>query len=193
MITIHKTIQKLALALALAIAACTLGLIIALPLQAQVYRTTDADGNVTFTDNKPKDGSGTEVEISPTVTIPATPVRPPAPKTTNESKNSHNTYKSVEITSPGNDDTFHNVESIEVVARSVPAPKAGHKFQLIFDGQIRETSPTPRFTVTNVVRGSHTLKVDLLDANDKVLKSGSPITIHVHRAIQPRPAPLPQN
>ena len=60
------------------------GTLLALPATAQIYKTTDAEGNVVFTDQPPGgDTQAEQVELQPLNTTPpppkVAPVKPPRP------------------------------------------------------------------------------------------------------------------
>ena len=158
--------------------------LIAVPTaQAQVYRTVDANGNVIYTDKKPKDDKHSEkVEIGPILTLPATPVQPRAPRTNSSGKEQKTAiYKSVVITSPEDQQTFQNPTSITVVAKVTPAPQGGHRFRLLVDGKVEQDSDSPRFEIERPDRGAHSLQVQVVDSRGKALISGKTSTIYVHR------------
>ena len=72
--TVRKTLAITVLAFLLAIAAS--------PLTAQVYKVVDKDGNVTFTDQAPADGSK-PIKLAP-ISVIETPVYEVAPKATED-------------------------------------------------------------------------------------------------------------
>ncbi|WP_196221386.1 DUF4124 domain-containing protein [Sansalvadorimonas verongulae] len=150
-------------------------------VQAQVYRTVDANGNVIYTDKKPKDSKPSEkVEIGPILTLPATPVRPRPPRTSAKEQRAA-AYKSVVITAPEDQKSFPNPASISVAAKVTPALQSGHRFRLLVNGEVEQDSKSPRFQIKRPNRGAHSLQVQVIDGRGKALISSKTSTIYVHR------------
>lgn len=151
--------------------------------QAQVYRTVDANGNVIFTDKKPKNDDQAEaVEIGPILTLPATPVKPRPPRTSSQqNKAASAVYDSIVITTPADEETFRNVPSITVTAKVTPPAKGGHRFRLLLDGNVEQDSDSPQFKIEQPSRGAHSLQVQVIDRQGKALISSGVSTIYVHR------------
>ncbi|WP_281647813.1 DUF4124 domain-containing protein [Parendozoicomonas sp. Alg238-R29] len=149
------------------------------PVQAEVYKTVDENGNVIFTDKKPKNKLSETVEIGPILTLPATPVKPRS--LTRPKKQESAVYKSVMITSPENEQSFQNPVSITITAKVSPAPQGGHRFRLLVDGQVEQDSDAPSFEIKQPSRGAHSIKVQVIDAQGKALISSETSTIYVHR------------
>ncbi|RLQ23527.1 DUF4124 domain-containing protein [Seongchinamella sediminis] len=159
------------------------GTLFALPALAQIYKTTDAEGNVVFTDQPPAGGSGAEaVELPRTNTTPPppvmAPVRPGAPQQQEAA-----TPVSVSISSPADETTIPKGGGIfEVVAAPTPGLAPGQTLQLLLDGQPHGAPQTSkRWKLENVLRGPHDLVVRLLDSNGAVLASSESVRVYVLR------------
>lgn len=159
-----------------------------------IYRTTDKDGNVIYTD-APQAGSGAseEVKLPPTNTAPPPPNIPRPPQA--EPQESAVTYE-VAITSPANESTIAMGPGNFSVAASVkPGLRKGQMLQLFMDGEAQgEPQKGTSWDLTNVFRGGHDLTVNLLDRDGQVLASSEAVRVYVLRPSinypnRARPAP----
>lgn len=181
------------------IVALALGLSVTLAAQAQsIYRTTDSQGNVIFTDDPQR---GEKVELSPLTVVPgpngsadrqaaegggsegaatASPGQPFMP------------YDNFWIISPDDEQTFPvgSAGDIQVELGIEPELREDHRVRLLLDGQVSQSAMhTDSFMLTNVYRGEHVIQAELLDATGEVRHRTAPVTIYVLRAS----INLPQN
>jgi hypothetical protein len=85
-------------------------------------------------------------------------------------------YQSIEVVSPAEQETLWNIgTNLPVQVRFQPALQAGHRYDLLYDGQRRNVNTaTPRVTLTDVFRGEHTLQVVVIDsAGTEIMRSPS--------------------
>lgn len=149
-----------------------------------VYRTTDAQGNVVFTDAPPASATPADrVEIGPTNTVrpPETLSRSVAEDTA-EAKSEAMSY-TVTITEPANETSFPMGPGNFSVSASVsPALSANESLQLFIDGvPWGDPQRTATWNLTNVFRGQHDLTVGVIDDTGKTLASSEPVRVFVHR------------
>lgn len=158
--------------------------------QAEVYKSTDANGNVTYTDQPDKNTR--PVDVRDTNSIPAVKISEPdkdaaeSPSTDTETV----TYRSVRVVEPANDSSIpHGPGNFTVSASSKPELAKNHALQLYMDGKAYgESNTTGSFALTNVDRGTHKLKVSVVDAAGKKIKSSKTIKVHVFRPSVLQPA-----
>ena len=156
---------------------------------AAIYKTTDAEGNVVFTDVPPKDDAKS-VEIKqgnsyrPEVATPAAV----APAAEDEEDMAEDTptagYDKIAITSPAHDEALReNTGNISVSVALDPAlnTAAGHRLQVLVDGQIAGEAPSATVSLQNIDRGTHSLIAQVIDANNSVLASSSAVVVHLQR------------
>lgn len=182
-----------------AIVALALGLSVTLAAQAQsIYRTTDEQGNVIFTDDPQR---GEKVELSPLTVVPGT--NGSAGRQGAEGGRVEETgaaspgqpfmpYDSFRIVSPDDGQTFPVgfAGDIPVELEIEPELREDHRVRLLMDGQVSQSAMhTDSFMLTNVYRGEHVIQAELLDATGEVRHRTSPVTIYVLRAS----VNLPQN
>lgn len=150
---------------------------------ADIYKSTDIHGNVTYTD-KP-DKSSKPVDVRSTNSIPAVK----APKLDkNEAESSLAAddtvnYRSVSIVEPADDSGIeHGPGNFTVRASSKPKLAEDHALQLYLDGAAYGKANTSgSFALTNIDRGTHELRVSVVDSAGKALKNSKPIKVHVFR------------
>ena len=160
-----------------------LGALFAVPALAQIYKTTDADGNVVFSDKPPIGSSSAEaVELSPTNTAPPPPVIAPVERKP-AAQQEEPVPVAVRISSPTDETTIPKGGGIfDVVAATSPELAPGQTLQLLMDGQPQGPPQTGnRWKLENVFRGPHDLVVQRLGGDGDVLASSEPVRVYVLR------------
>ncbi|XOV84065.1 MAG: DUF4124 domain-containing protein [bacterium] len=161
------------------------------PVSAAIYKTTDAQGNVVFTDIPPRDNAQS-VELTqgnlyqPALSSPAaTPASPDAQAEQDPAADAPSAgYDRIAITSPAHDESLReNTGNINVTVAMDPAldTSAGHRLQVLVDGQVAGEAPGATISLQNVDRGTHTLIAQVIDANNSVLASSDAVVVHLHR------------
>ncbi len=156
-------------------------------LHAAVYKTTDAQGNVVFTDIPPKNQDGetqTPVELAPSNTY--APVVSNSQTTTSpnieEEESAAFQYENISITSPENDAAIReNAGNVTVYTRVQPGLQEGHQVQILLNGQPWPIRSRGAVAMTNVNRGTHSITAQIVDADEQVLMSSKPVTFHLQR------------
>ena len=149
---------------------------------AQIYRTTDENGNVIFTDTPPPDGaSREEVQLHQTNTTPSVEVRP-AEESEGEERPKQARF-SVAITTPEDETTIAmGPGNFSVVAATEPALTGGQVLQLYLDGEPQgEAQQSGSWALTNVFRGAHDLTISLIGSNGDTLATSEPVRVYVLR------------
>lgn len=152
-----------------------------------VYRSVDAQGNVTYSDRP----VGERVEVEPVTTVPSlsspeTPERAPAgvvPRT--EAPRTFTPYDRLHITAPADESTLPTgaAGDTQVSVALSPELHEGHRLRLLVDGEMRGAAQrATTFRLNDLVRGEHTLRVELIDAEGRVRQRSAPVTLYVHRA-----------
>ncbi len=167
--------------------------LLALPATAAIYRSVDAEGNVTYT-NQP-DKNAEPVELKPLSVYDAPPPRrvtnsrQPDPQTT--------TYRSVKILSPQPEQTVRsNPGDVTVQAGTEPEldQRAGHRYQFFLDGQpMGEPGTQNTMTFRNVDRGEHRVSVAVVDSRGKPIAKSDAVRFFLHRQTIFNPARRPAN
>lgn len=156
---------------------------------ADIYKTVDANGNVTFSD-KPISNQSTEVAIPKTNSSPATPPPPQNKVVTTEEEpatpddqNTKKPYTKFAISSPADQDSIQNQPILHVTLDVQPELADGDVIQVYVDGgPMGDAKHQTSFDFTIPYRGTHILSAILFDKDMRVLKKATPITIFVHQA-----------
>ncbi|WP_163578191.1 DUF4124 domain-containing protein [Halomonas faecis] len=179
-----------------------LGLILAAPAGATtVYRTTDEQGNVVFTDNPERGGE--KVELKPLTVVPArgevqrdeassAPVESEGERQAASESSPFMPYDRFGIAAPANEETLPTGAAGKVAVELAIEPplREDHRVRLLVDGEISQSAlHTDAFLLNDLPRGEHVLQAELLDANGDVRHRSDPVTLYVQRAS----VNLPQN
>ena len=160
------------------------------PVSADVYRTFDENGNVVFTD-KPSPGAE-KIKIDEVKKVSQTHIDDfeytPAeqPKASKYTKHEICKTKRYQVFTGGAGDV-----TISVLIQ--PELRASDRLILYMDGQKQADSRSTSFSLTNIDRGTHTTKVDVVNEGGKSVKSSAPVTftIHRHSVLNPNRPPPP--
>lgn len=133
---------------------------------APAWTWVDADGTVHFSDRPVPGARQVELAGAQNFGAAAAPVAPTARSSPQTSGNAATApYRAVDIVSPAEQETLWNIETtLNVQVRFQPTLQPGHRYDLVLDGQRRNVNTaTPRASLSDVYRGTHTLEVIVLD------------------------------
>lgn len=158
----------------------------------QIYKTVDAQGNVTFTDIAPKnagDAQVQQVQVAPAnsyETSAADRADPTAwiveDPTADADEDVAEFYRSARITSPTDDAGIReNAGNVTITAEVLPRLRPGHQLRLLIDGTVEQVTRATSFQLTSMDRGTHVAQVDVVNADGRVLFSGQPSSFHLQR------------
>tara|TARA_R110001599_G_scaffold353459_1_gene592476 strand:+ start:183187 stop:183720 length:534 start_codon:yes stop_codon:yes gene_type:complete len=153
-----------------------LATLLLLPLlgTAQIYKSTDDQGNVSYSDTPPASGPSEQVKLQETNSTPAPDMVAPAASSNDSADEEEGAEYSVSITSPANETTIPMGPGNFSISASVePALSQGALLQLYVDGSPSGNPQSSNsWTLTNVFRGAHDLKVAVVsNRNDPVAES----------------------
>lgn len=152
---------------------------------AQIFKWTDSQGVVHFSDNPHSGAKKVEVpeaqSFSPPVSQTPATTNPQEPK--KSSAPGDPKYTKVSIMQPLNEATIRNNQGYVVVAVELePALADGDMLQMVFDGApMGDPQPNTLFQLNGIYRGQHTIAVQIINAAGEVLLTSEPITIFMHR------------
>lgn len=148
-----------------------LGLFVSsLAAAAEAYVWTDEEGVVHYSD-RPMPGAR-RIELAEPNTS-----RSPAPRQSGDAAGDEPAadsaaaagYESLDIASPGAEETLWNIEGVLNVSLALsPALQPGHQVRVYFDGNPRIVQGTS-FQLEEVWRGVHNLQAEVLDATGRML------------------------
>ena len=164
------------------------GVIYLAPAHASIaqpmYKVTDADGNVTFTDTPPLSADGTIEEHSVNATNSAKPTEtrqaPAAPVEVEEPIR----YDTRIVTPADNATIPMGPGNFAVQAALNPRLASDETLQLLLDGEpVGAPQRIANWQLTNVYRGEHKLQVVRLDERGVQLDASPSSTVYVMRPI----------
>ena len=154
-------------------------LLIALPAQAEIYRSVDEDGNVIYSDQELPNS-----ELIPTPTDNAIPMPKPEAKPPAEdiAEQPASAYQSFSIASPANNAVIRdNAGNVTVSLSITPKLKAGDYIRLYVDNKlVMPRLASPGTQLSNLSRGSHSLKAELVSSSGQSLRTTS-VRFHLKR------------
>lgn len=163
-------------------------LLLALPAGAQVYKTVDENGRVTYTDRPSEEAE--QVDIRDTNVAPPVQARPDLGREQRERAQQPQALPyEVRLSSPA-PDTHLTAEQrdlhVSFAANQALAP--GLHFLLLSNGSpIGGPTRDGNLTIPEIGRGEHRLVAVIADDYGDWLAESEPVTIYVHRPIAPPP------
>ncbi len=155
-------------------------LMIATAASATVYKWTDSDGTVHYSD-QPQPGAE-EVSTVPIQTYRSSPASNRS-RTTRQNTPQGEAYTTLAFVSPANDATIRDNQGNVAVQLNIEPPlRNGHSIALSIDGDRQgQTVATTTFTLSNLERGTHQLQASIVDAQGSELISSGVLTVHMMR------------
>lgn len=149
---------------------------------AQIYKTTDDQGNVSYSDTPPAGAPSERVDLPPVNTAPPPPDLPQPPPEPAPEEPAVPDYD-LTITSPANETTIPMGPGNFSVSASVrPALAQDRLLQLYVDGKPwGDPQPGNNWALANVFRGAHDLTVAVVDSEGEQLASSEPVRVYVLR------------
>lgn len=169
-------------------------LFFALCAQATVYKWTDKDGKIHYSDKPIENAEAVEFSSNTQNQIKLQTFK--ANSSTNNDGQDSSTQYNLSIASPDEEATIRNNEGkITIMVRISPDLEARHVLVLLMDGVVIGPAQTsPIFSLKDIDRGEHSFVIKAVAQNGKQLASTPPRKIFLHRAIINRQAtPTPFN
>lgn len=165
------------------------------PLMAEVYKTVDKDGNVTYTDQPPSDGSG-PIELPGLSVIE----KPEYQKTARESeaeaiangtqtvpaekslRQLQNEFRDFAIVSPQQEESVWRPDGPVAIAWSTGGQMLdGMKVTVTLDGKRLAPTTGRMVLVPDMERGEHTVSAELTDARNRQVARAEPVTFFIRQ------------
>lgn len=168
-------------------------------IDATVYRVTDEQGNITFTDQPEANSGVIERQIVSVINLmqASVPLKPDDNSAAHSlvvnrdsaaSVSSIRPYTQAIIVSPREGSTLRNTAGAMTIELSLmPQLQTGHQVQLWVDGQ-RHGSAIKATTlhVTNIERGAHQFVCRVVNADGQTVANTAAVTVHVKRPFNSR-------
>lgn len=154
-----------------------------------VYRYVDKNGNVVYTDRPRDDAEAMEIEEPRTIKNER--ANPEALSSGNtDPQASAFSYTQFAIASPADGDVIReNSGNIIINVALSPSLRPEHRLRMIMDGAlVADAQFSSTFPLSNVDRGEHVVKAEIVDSEGKVVQASMPSIFQLHRfSVQTRP------
>ncbi len=151
---------------------------------AQIYKSVDANGTVTFSDTPPPGQEATAEAIPPPAQINSIPgVSIETASSMEDAVETPLTERRLEITSPSDNTTIPMGAGIfDVRVTASPRLIEGEIVELYLDEEKVDDGEVPlQWTLRYVLRGEHVLQAKWIDQSGAVLSVSDPVTVFVLR------------
>ncbi|MDQ2076031.1 DUF4124 domain-containing protein [Marinimicrobium sp. ABcell2] len=169
------------------LAFCCLALFALSATADTIYKSRDAQGRVVYSD-QPRPGADTQTQLPPLNTMEPgqTQAQPQsAPRQTEEEPIRYQ----VRIDAPVQDSSVPPGQRDLTISVSVePQLQQGHYLAFYQNNDLLEETRRSQLIIEEIFRGSHTLEVDVIDEDGRILGSSEPVVVHVHRPSLHSPA-----
>jgi len=158
-------------------------LALATTAQAEVYKSVDKYGNITYTDDPSKahkSGKVEKINVRSTNVVPSNePIKLTEPATPQKSR--HPDY-AIRIVSPENEYTVNPGQRDLIVAVSLQVPlKDDAEIAFYMDGELLGKGTFNNYSIREIYRGEHKLYAQVEAADGQVLSKSDTVTVYVHR------------
>ncbi|WP_083331026.1 DUF4124 domain-containing protein [Halofilum ochraceum] len=153
---------------------------------SEIYRTTDEDGNVVFTDDPP-DEDAEPVELDPLTTVEPVEGDPDGAvnSSSGEPDTPSNGISGIAIAYPENEKGIrHNGGNVPFEVALEPEGATlprGHQVEIILDGEVRGRAASARVTVSPVNRGPHTVRARIIDSSGQTRYESDSVKFYLLR------------
>jgi hypothetical protein len=154
-----------------------IALLLAVPALADVYRWTDKDGVIHYTDTPPVPGAK-PVELPALQTFK--PDAPPPLLAPVDPAAAGPVKPTIVITAPAAEDTIRDAEG-KVPVSVTATMNSGDGIIYLLDGTPQNAKPTPStaLLLSGIERGEHHVGALLVDATGKTLATAAPVTVYL--------------
>ena len=161
---------------------------------AQVYKVVDKDGNVSYTDRPPPDGSA-PIKLAPISIIEAPTYEQPAKADAQAAdgaegkevslRDLRKQYKNFAIVAPQQEESVWHPESAMSVAWNAGYQlQEGMQVTIYIDGKQHSKGSQSIVAVADLDRGEHKIEAKLTDARNRTIATAEPVTFFI-RPIRP--------
>ncbi len=179
----YKTFFLILMALMMAVASGV--------VSAEVYKIVDEDGNVTYTDKPPEDGSQ-PIKLKPISVIEAPTYEQPDKAATSGAEGDadkpasirylRKNYADFAIVAPQQDETIWNPEAPITVAWNTRYQlQEGMQVTIYVDGQQHSRTTEQIVAIADLDRGEHTIEAQLIDSGNRRVATAQPVVFFIRK------------
>jgi hypothetical protein len=156
-----------------------------------LYKWVDNHGVVHYSDEPHKGAKKVDLPGLSRYSRPSAPV---SSNTHDNTSSSADAYKQFEVVTPKSKQTIHaNDGKVPVNVAMDPPLRQGEKLVYTLDDKRAGTSTSTSITLTNVVRGTHTLAVSAINGKGKTVARAPSVTFYVrHHSLLNKKNPASQ-
>lgn len=158
-----------------------LSLLLAAPVSAEVYRYVDEDGTVVFTDQRPsQDAQPMNLPELTVMDSPKPVPRQSGAESSEQDDEAKPVYPDLTMLSPKREETFQGTGNrlpVRMVSRQELRP--GDQVVIFLDGQEQAKAQSMSVDLDQVPRGSHQVRAEIRDGEDRVVGETGPVTFHM--------------
>lgn len=160
-------------------------------VSAEVYKIVDEDGNVTYTDKPPEDGSQ-PIKLKPISVIEAPTYEQPDKAATSGAEGDadkpasirylRKNYADFAIVAPQQDETIWNPEAPITVAWNTRYQlQEGMQVTIYVDGQQHSRTTEQIVAIADLDRGEHTIEAQLIDSGNRRVATAQPVVFFIRK------------
>lgn len=161
-----------------------LGLLASHCALADAYTWTDEDGIIHYSDRPHPGAKKVDLSRATAGRRPTTNSRRSAAQAANSDESPAPVafrYESLEVTSPGAEETLWNIEgTLNVSLALSPELRLGHQVRVYFDGTPRMVVGA-NFRLQEVYRGTHRIQAEVIDGKGKLMIRSRQSTFYVQQ------------
>ena len=152
-------------------------LVLALPTTAQVFKDTDPEGKVIFTDQPSPQAEPVDIPDTNTTEAIPVPSKMPLQPQTEEA-----IYQRLLITEPKDGGIIPNGPGhFSVQLKLSPSLQEGHQIRLLLNDETYQQGQNSQFELRSIPRGRHRLEAQVINEENTVLITSQPIFVQVYR------------
>lgn len=164
-------------------------LAVSVPAAAEpTYRWVDADGVVHYSDRPQAGAEQVDIRPLPGISNPSQQIRADLLQRdqADEADQSDEpvSYSELRIASPAPEQTLWNIgATLQVQLQVQPSLAPEHQFRVVLDGSPAQggTASQPNLTISEVYRGAHTIRAQVIDGNGATVIESEPVTFYVQQ------------
>lgn len=155
---------------------------------AQVYKVVDENGNVTYTDQQPKDGSE-PIKLAPISVIETPDYKQTAKKSTKKTdkkemsvRELRRRYADFAIVSPRQEESiWYSEAALSVAWNTSKSLQRGMQVSILVDGKQHSKTTRRRVELPKLDRGEHKIEAQLTDKNNRTIATAEPVIFFIKR------------
>lgn len=162
--------------------------------QAEIYTCKDAKGDTVYTDSPSACSNAEEIKTDKLPTLVPSKSLTRRPSTGAKKEQDENPYVDLKISSPSNDSVIRdNQGNLTINFQASPGlqTRHGHKYVVTMNGAEVYNGTSTIAALKNVDRGTQTIVVKVIDAEDKVMIASEAVTATLQRFSAQQQVDLP--